>query len=166
MSIVTWTFHEPTTIQNHPQKETPLGKPLDPRQYSLFAAEEILNPKPPIYCYFTSKAWNAQNAGAAGILVTHDDISTSMYFPEEADSYNGENLTIPLALISRSLGDSIKNALYDGEFVRVNLEWTEAVTHQDDQADMNKNSIDDQNEWDVHLTSHFMWHFMYKSILF
>ncbi|KAL8259197.1 hypothetical protein R6Q59_027150 [Mikania micrantha] len=119
-------------------------------------------------CYFTSKAWNAQNAGAAGILVTYDEISTSMHFPEEADSYNMKNLTIPLALISRSLGDSIKNALYDGEFVRVNLEWTEAFTHdQDDQlVDMNKNSIDDQNEWDVHLTSHFMWYFMIKSILF
>lgn len=120
-------------------------------------------------CYFSLKAWYGQNAGAAGILIAYDEFLTTMYnVPEELDGYMMENLTIPSAIISRSLGDSIKKALYDGEFVRVNLEWTEASTHQDEQVDMNKNVDDpiDENEyWDVHQPSdQFIWRFMMLNI--
>ncbi|KAI3829512.1 hypothetical protein L1987_03637 [Smallanthus sonchifolius] len=128
-------------------------------------------------CYFTLKARNAQNAGAAGILIANDEFLTTMYsLAEEVDAYDMENLTIPSALISRSLGYSIKKALYNDEFVRVNLEWTEeAFAHRNEQVDMNKNidecqsNCDDQieeYEWDVDLPFDYMLRFTTKSTRF
>ncbi|KAJ6381556.1 hypothetical protein OIU77_030272 [Salix suchowensis] len=72
-------------------------------------------------CYFTLKAWNAQNGGAAAILV--------------ADDKAEPNITIPSALISKSLGDSIKKAISNGEMVNVNLDWTEALPHPDERVE-------------------------------
>ncbi|KAK1428080.1 hypothetical protein QVD17_16908 [Tagetes erecta] len=121
-------------------------------------------------CYFSLKAWNAQNAGAAGVLIAYDEFLTSMYnVPEELDGYKMESITIPSAVVSRSLGDSIKKALYEGEFVRVNLEWTEASAHEDEQVDMNKNVVDpmlDEHEyWDVNQScDQFVWRFIMINI--
>ncbi|XP_035541462.1 protein FAR-RED IMPAIRED RESPONSE 1-like [Juglans regia] len=65
----------------------------------------------PSNCYFTLKAWNAQKGGAAAILVADDKIEPliTMDTPEEekADADYLQNITIPSALISKSLGDSI-----------------------------------------------------------
>ncbi|KAK0599246.1 hypothetical protein LWI29_003587 [Acer saccharum] len=82
-------------------------------------------------CYFTMKAWNAQKGGAAAILVADDKIEPliTMDTPEEenADAEYLQNITIPSALISKSLGDSIKKSLTGGEMVNMNLDWTEAL---------------------------------------
>ncbi|KAI3843393.1 hypothetical protein MKW92_032617 [Papaver armeniacum] len=60
------------------------------------------------YCYFTLKAWNAQKAGAAAVLVSDDKLEPliTMDTPEEenASAEYLQNITIPSALISRSLG--------------------------------------------------------------
>ncbi|WJZ93028.1 hypothetical protein VitviT2T_011993 [Vitis vinifera] len=56
-------------------------------------------------CYFALKVWSAQNAGAAAVLIA-DNI----------------NITIPSALITKALGDRIKEALSAGEMVTVNLD--------------------------------------------
>ncbi|KAJ6922651.1 vacuolar-sorting receptor 1-like isoform X1 [Populus alba x Populus x berolinensis] len=90
-------------------------------------------------CYFTMKAWNAQNGGAAAILVADDkdEPLITMDTPEEenADADYLQNITIPSALISKSLGDSIKKAISNGEMVNMNLDWTEALPHPDERVE-------------------------------
>ncbi|XP_011019003.1 PREDICTED: vacuolar-sorting receptor 1-like [Populus euphratica] len=90
-------------------------------------------------CYFTLKAWNAQNGGAAAILVADDKVEPliTMDNPEEddADAAYLQNITIPSALISKSLGDSIKKAISNGEMVNMNLDWTEALPHPDERVE-------------------------------
>lgn len=90
-------------------------------------------------CYFTMKAWNAQNGGAAAILVADDRLEPliTMDSPEEekADANYLKGIAIPSALISKSLGDDIKKALSSGEMVNINLDWTEALPHPDDRVE-------------------------------
>lgn len=90
-------------------------------------------------CYFTAKAWNAQKAGAAAILVADDRVEPliTMDTPEE-DSAKADylqNITIPAALISKSLGDSFKKSLSNGEMVSVNLDWRESLPHPDERVE-------------------------------
>ena len=57
-------------------------------------------------CHFTKKAWNAQNAGAAAILVADDkdEPLIAMDTPEESGRADYlENITIPSALITKSV---------------------------------------------------------------
>ncbi|KAL1810636.1 hypothetical protein ACET3Z_027626 [Daucus carota] len=46
-----------------------------------------------------------------------------------------QNITVPSALISKSLGDNIKKALFDGEMVTINLDWRECLPHPDDRVE-------------------------------
>ncbi|KAI7745630.1 hypothetical protein M8C21_033476, partial [Ambrosia artemisiifolia] len=88
-------------------------------------------------CYFSNKSWNAQNAGAAAILVTHetDDLLT-MDLPEHDPTATYlENLTISSVFITNSLGISIKKALEDINPVLVTLDWTEALPHPDERVE-------------------------------
>lgn len=90
-------------------------------------------------CYFTLKAWNAQNGGAAALLVSDDRIEPliTMDTPEDeikqADYL--QNITIPSALITKTLGDNIKKALSSGEMVKINLDWRESLPHPDDRVE-------------------------------
>ncbi|ERN04171.1 vacuolar-sorting receptor 1 [Amborella trichopoda] len=90
-------------------------------------------------CYFTLKAWNAQKAGAAAILVADDKIEPliTMDTPEEENSKADylQNITIPSALISKSFGDSIKKALANGDMVNINLDWRESLPHPDERVE-------------------------------
>ncbi|KAF7845230.1 vacuolar-sorting receptor 1-like [Senna tora] len=91
-------------------------------------------------CYFTLKAWNAQNGGAAAILVADDrsEPLITMDTPEEGSVANDEyveKISIPSALISKSLGDSIKKALESGEMVNINLDWSETLPHPDERVE-------------------------------
>ncbi|KAK1284564.1 Vacuolar-sorting receptor 1 [Acorus calamus] len=90
-------------------------------------------------CYFTKKAWNAQNAGAAAILVADDKIEPliTMDTPEEENSSAEylQNITIPSALITKTLGDSLKKALSNGDMVNVNLDWRESLPHPDERVE-------------------------------
>ena len=85
------------------------------------------------------KAWNAQNGGAAAILVADDKAETliTMDTPEEGKANDDyvDKISIPSALISKSLGDSIKQALSDGEMVNINLDWRESLPHPDDRVE-------------------------------
>lgn len=90
-------------------------------------------------CFFTAKAWNAQNAGAAAILVADDKVEPLLTMDTPAED-KGEpdylqSITIPSALISKSLGDNLKKALTDGEMVNVNLDWRESLPHPDDRVE-------------------------------
>ncbi|XP_074572772.1 vacuolar-sorting receptor 1-like [Curcuma longa] len=90
-------------------------------------------------CFFTEKAWNAQKAGAAAILVADDKeeplitMDTPAEDGDKADYL--ENITIPSALITKSLGDSLKKAIDEGEMVSVNLDWRESLPHPDDRVE-------------------------------
>ncbi|KAG6581527.1 Vacuolar-sorting receptor 6, partial [Cucurbita argyrosperma subsp. sororia] len=90
-------------------------------------------------CYFALKVWNAQQAGAAVVLVM-DSIEESlitMDSPEdstEADSYI-EKIQIPSAFIEKSLGTSLKEAVRNGEDVVIRLDWRESVPHPDNRVE-------------------------------
>ncbi|KAK1270684.1 Vacuolar-sorting receptor 1 [Acorus gramineus] len=90
-------------------------------------------------CYFTKKAWNAQNAGAAAILVADDKLEPliTMDSPGEENSSAEylQNITIPSALITKTLGDSLKKALSNGDMVNVNLDWRESLPHPDERVE-------------------------------
>ncbi|KAJ0695985.1 putative PA domain, EGF-like calcium-binding, complement Clr-like EGF domain-containing protein [Helianthus annuus] len=90
-------------------------------------------------CYFTLKAWNAQKAGAAAILVADDrpEPLITMDTPEEGHARSDylQNISIPSALISLSLGEAIKKALNKPDMVKVNLDWREALPHPDDRVE-------------------------------
>ncbi|WOK96717.1 vacuolar-sorting receptor 1 [Canna indica] len=90
-------------------------------------------------CYFTAKAWNAQNAGAAAVLVADNKVEPliTMDTPEEDDSKADylQNITIPSALISKNFGDSLKKAIENGDMVSVNLDWRESLPHPDDRVE-------------------------------
>ncbi|XP_073025030.1 vacuolar-sorting receptor 3-like [Primulina eburnea] len=90
-------------------------------------------------CFFALKVWNAQNSGAAAVLVT-DDVDEpliTMDSPEE-DVASGkyiENITIPSALISKNFGERLKKAIDGSDMVNLNLDWREAVPHPDDRVE-------------------------------
>ncbi|KAL8509283.1 hypothetical protein ACS0TY_016471 [Phlomoides rotata] len=90
-------------------------------------------------CYFTLKAWNAQKAGAAAILVADDKIEPliTMDTPEDGDRQPNylQNISIPSALISKALGDRIKTVLSKGEAVSISLDWREALPHPDERVE-------------------------------
>ncbi|OIV91141.1 hypothetical protein TanjilG_30363 [Lupinus angustifolius] len=86
-------------------------------------------------CFFALKVWNAQKAGASAVLVA-DDIDENlitMDTPEEDGSAAKyiENITIPSALIEKSFGEKLKNAISGGDMVNINLDWRESVPHPD-----------------------------------
>ncbi|KAJ8439609.1 hypothetical protein Cgig2_017176 [Carnegiea gigantea] len=86
-------------------------------------------------CFFALKVWNAQKAGAAAVLVADDvgEALITMDTPEEDSSSAKyiEDIAIPSALVDRSFGDTLKQALNKGDMVNVNLDWREAVPHPD-----------------------------------
>ncbi|KAJ3680952.1 hypothetical protein LUZ60_015441 [Juncus effusus] len=93
-------------------------------------------------CYFTTKAYNAQKAGAAAILVADNKIEPliTMDTPEEESGHDSHStdpqlITIPSALISKSLGDDLKSAIAKGEMVNVNLDWRESLPHPDERVE-------------------------------
>ncbi|KAF7142872.1 hypothetical protein RHSIM_Rhsim05G0231000 [Rhododendron simsii] len=90
-------------------------------------------------CYFTLKAWNAQNGGAAALLVLDDRVEPliTMDTPEDENKQADylQNITIPSALITKTLGDNIKKALSSGEMVKISLDWREALPHPDERVE-------------------------------
>ncbi|WMV12781.1 hypothetical protein MTR67_006166 [Solanum verrucosum] len=90
-------------------------------------------------CFFALKVWNAQNAGAAAVLVA-DDVDERLITMDspEADGSSAkyiENITIPSALIEKSFAEKLKKVVNAGEMVNVNLDWREAVPHPDDRVE-------------------------------
>ena len=89
-------------------------------------------------CYFIKKAWNAQNARAAAILVADDkdEPLITMDTPKESGRENYlENITIPSALITKSFGDRLKKAIDNGDMINVKLDWREALPHPDERVE-------------------------------
>ncbi|KAI8559520.1 hypothetical protein RHMOL_Rhmol04G0179900 [Rhododendron molle] len=124
---------------DHSFKSNPGGLPVFLLADRGGGTEKVNNKIETPECYFTLKAWNAQNAGAAAILVADDRVEPliTMDTPEEEDARSDylQKISIPAALISISLGNNIKKALSNGEMVNINLDWRESVPHPDDQVE-------------------------------
>ncbi|GMI73327.1 VACUOLAR SORTING RECEPTOR 6, binding protein of 80 kDa 3;3, VACUOLAR SORTING RECEPTOR 3;3 [Hibiscus trionum] len=90
-------------------------------------------------CYFALKVWYAQQAGAAAVLVADsiDEPLITMDSPEESSDANEyvEKIRIPSALIEKSFGDSLKEALKKHEDVVVKLDWRESMPHPDQRVE-------------------------------
>ncbi|KAE8669689.1 Vacuolar-sorting receptor 1 [Hibiscus syriacus] len=90
-------------------------------------------------CFFALKVWNVQSAGASAVLVA-DDIEEPLITMDTPEEYRSsakyiENITIPSALIEKTFGDTLKEAISGGDMVNVNLDWREAVPHPDDRVE-------------------------------
>ncbi|XAR52872.1 hypothetical protein NMG60_11021189 [Bertholletia excelsa] len=90
-------------------------------------------------CFFASKVWHGQQAGAAAVLVadTLDEPLITMDSPEGSSNADGyiEKIGIPSAFIERSFGDTLKDALKKGEHVVVKLDWSESMPHPDERVE-------------------------------
>ncbi|KAI5057605.1 hypothetical protein GOP47_0027620 [Adiantum capillus-veneris] len=90
-------------------------------------------------CYFALKVWNAQNAGAASVLIADDRVEPliTMDSPEEDDKAAEyvQKITIPSALIEKKFGDKVKAELAKKETITVKLDWSESLPHPDEQVE-------------------------------
>ena len=88
-------------------------------------------------CKFAQKVWNAQQAGAIGVIVVnYEDKMTTMEAPDDDDevSYRYlKNITIPASFVTRSSGEALKALMRVGSKdpkVYVSLDWTDALPKQ------------------------------------
>lgn len=93
-------------------------------------------------CYFALKTWNAQEAGAAAVLVADivDEPLLTMDTPEEQtpDMAFLANITAPSALISKRFGDALRLAAANSsssEEVVIRLDWRESLPHPDSRVE-------------------------------
>ncbi|KAK9804195.1 hypothetical protein WJX72_000406 [[Myrmecia] bisecta] len=87
-------------------------------------------------CKFAEKVWNAQEAGAQGVIVVnYEDRLTTMEAPDDQDeaSYKYlQNITIPAAFITKSDGQALKDLLKVGsdgtpEDAYVVMDWNDIL---------------------------------------
>ncbi|XP_044378699.1 vacuolar-sorting receptor 1-like [Triticum aestivum] len=101
-------------------------------------------------CFFATKVRNGQKAGAAAVLVADTKLEP-LFAIEGAESRSAsktdalEDITIPSALITKNLGDSLKKAMDNGDLVNVNLDWGESRPYPNERAEYEfwTNSIDE-----------------------
>ncbi|KAF0904884.1 hypothetical protein E2562_038609 [Oryza meyeriana var. granulata] len=92
-------------------------------------------------CYFALKSWNAQQAGAAAVLIADnvDEQLLTMDTPEESpETEYLEKISIPSALVNRAFGESLKKIAQKdggGEEVVVKLDWRESMPHPDERVE-------------------------------
>ncbi|KAK3143744.1 hypothetical protein QOZ80_4AG0304400 [Eleusine coracana subsp. coracana] len=92
-------------------------------------------------CYFALKSWNAQQAGAAAVLVADsaDEPLLTMDTPEEEtpDMAFLSNITVPSALVTKRFGDALRAAASNEkeEEVVVRLDWRESMPHPDERVE-------------------------------
>ncbi|KAK4801620.1 hypothetical protein SAY86_022107 [Trapa natans] len=91
-------------------------------------------------CYFAQKVWNGQQAGAAAVIVADnmDEPLITMDSPEASGDADGyvENIEVPSALIEKSVGDTLKDALKKGgDEIIVKLDWRESMPHPDQRVE-------------------------------
>ena len=86
------------------------------------------------------KVWNAQQAGAAAVLVTddRDEPLITMESPGESADADGyiDKIGIPSALIHRSFGETLKAAVQKAEEdVVIKLDWRESMPNPDQRVE-------------------------------
>ncbi|KAL9251723.1 Vacuolar-sorting receptor 7-like protein [Drosera capensis] len=90
-------------------------------------------------CLFALKAWNAQQAGAAAMLVV-DNIDEPLITMDSPDMNSGssdyvDKIQIPSVMIEQSFGKTIKNALKNGDEVVIKMDWSESLPNPDGQVE-------------------------------
>ncbi|KAG2607796.1 hypothetical protein PVAP13_4NG273100 [Panicum virgatum] len=97
-------------------------------------------------CYFALKAWNAQRAGAAAVLIA-DSVDEQLLTMDSPEASPGteyiDKINIPSALVNRAFGESLKKMTRtvagdgdgDGEEVVVKLDWRESMPHPDERVE-------------------------------
>lgn len=86
-------------------------------------------------CKFAYKVWNAQQAGAIGVIVVnYDERSTTMEAPDDEDRSLKylQNITVPAAFVTRSVGEHLKGLIkptsgHSHPKVIVTLDWTDLL---------------------------------------
>ena len=82
-------------------------------------------------CKFAEKVWNAQAAGAKGVVVAnYDDALTTMEAPDDDDEISYQylqNITIPATLVAKTTADALKGFLRNVNSVYISLDWTDAL---------------------------------------
>ena len=73
-------------------------------------------------CTFVQKVRNAQNVGAAAVIVV-DNVNEAG-IPFMADDGTGNSITIPSMLIHKTDGQNIKDSITAGETVVLTMEWS------------------------------------------
>ncbi|XP_052158315.1 vacuolar-sorting receptor 6-like [Oryza glaberrima] len=95
-------------------------------------------------CYFALKAWNAQQAGAAAVLIADnvDEQLLTMDTPEESpETEYIDRISIPSALVNRAFGESLKKMSSPSPSseaaveVVVKLDWRESMPHPDERVE-------------------------------
>lgn len=117
---------------------------------SLFASSSKNLPKIALVdrggCFFIEKAFHAQQAGASAVIVVDDrsEPLITMSTPQEEPSVLAlmKEIEIPSALVKKSLGDHLKEAMVSGKKVIVELNWRESILNPDSRV-----------EWELWTTS-------------
>ncbi|CAK0785896.1 hypothetical protein CVIRNUC_009109 [Coccomyxa viridis] len=87
-------------------------------------------------CKFAEKVWNAQEAGAQGVIVVnYEDKHTTMEAPDDQDEVSYKylrNITIPSAFITKSDGQALKDLFKrtgsaDVEDVYIVMDWNDVL---------------------------------------
>ena len=91
-------------------------------------------------CFFVEKAWHAQLAGANAIIVADnvDEELLTMANPEGEGGVQAElaeKITIPSALVTKSVGDTLKQAVRDGVKPVVALDWSDSIASPDERVE-------------------------------
>ena len=85
-------------------------------------------------CKFAEKVWNAQRAGAQGVLVVNwEDRHTTMEAPDDQDEVSYKylrNITIPAAFITKSDGAVLKSLIATSD-VYATLDWGDVLPKAD-----------------------------------
>lgn len=83
--------------------------------------------------------WYAQLAGASAVLVADDKDESliTMDAPEDDPDTAKylQDITIPSALVEKSVADKMKKALEKRQMVTVSMDWREALPHPDDRVE-------------------------------
>ena len=92
-------------------------------------------------CYFVKKAFHAQQAGASAILIADTRVEPLMTMLTPQDEEDAQALVseieIPSALVTKKLGDQMRDLLADnshGEMV-IELNWEQSMTNPDDRVE-------------------------------
>lgn len=89
-------------------------------------------------CYFAKKAYYGQIAGADAVLVSDnvDEPLITMDSPHRDTEGYADKLTIPSTLITKKFGDTLKEALKNGDTeIILKLDWSESMPHPDNRVE-------------------------------
>ena len=89
-------------------------------------------------CPFTTKAYFAQRAGAEAVIIV-DNIAEDLITMDAADDAESQqyvqNISVPVALITTSVGNLFEGELSQGNAVIATLNWTDVLPHPDSRVE-------------------------------